>query len=76
MGFSFNPSILTVKVGTTVTWTNKDPDTHDVTSDPRGLFSQQLPGSGGTFSYTFTTAGTYNYVCTLHTGMSGSIVVK
>lgn len=75
-GFSFNPPILTVDVGTTVMWTNKDGDLHDVYSDPPGIFGQQLPGSGGTASHTFNQAGTYNYVCTLHAGMSGTIVVK
>jgi plastocyanin len=75
-GFTFTPQVLTVALGTTVTWTNKDQDPHDVTSDPAGLFGQQLSGLGGTFSFPFTKAGTYNYVCTIHPGMAGSIVVK
>jgi plastocyanin len=76
-GFSFNPPVLTVPVGTVVTWTNMDADMHDVTGDfPDGHFTQQITGSGGTLTYKFTKAGTYNYVCSIHAGMSGKIIVQ
>ncbi len=75
-GYTFVPQKLTVKAGTTVTWTNKDTDPHDVTSDPPGLFTELVPGPGGTFSYMFSTPGTYNYVCTIHPGMAGTIIVQ
>jgi len=77
-GFKFPPN-MDVAVGTTVTWTNKDSTGHTVTSGTRpnkdGKFDGQLPASG-TFSFTFTTAGTYQYFCTIHSSMNGTITVK
>lgn len=72
--FAFSPATLTVKVGTTVTWTNQDSAAHTVTSDT-GLFDSGNMPQGKSFSYTFTTAGTYAYHCTYHAMMKGSIVV-
>jgi plastocyanin len=73
--YAFDPLTLTVKVGTTVTWTNGDNVTHTVTSDT-GLFDSGDLAQGATFSYTFTTAGTYAYHCTPHHAtMSGTIIV-
>lgn len=72
---AFTPSSKTVAVGTTITWTNKDTDTHDVTSNT-GLFQSPSLGKGGTFSYQFNTAGTYGYKCTFHSGMTGTIIVQ
>ena len=73
-GHSFNPSILTVPVGTTVTWTNKDSDQHTVTS-ATGLFDASLVFSKS-FSYTFTVPGTYEYYCNPHPDMTGKIIVQ
>ena len=73
-GFAFSPSTLTVKVGTTVTWTNKDSVDHTITSDTN-VFDSGNMGSGDTFSYTFTTAGTFVYHCTVHPSMIGTIIV-
>ena len=74
-GFAFDPSSLTVKEGTTVTWTNNDPTIHTVTSDT-GAFDSGDLAQGATFSFTFTTAGTYVYHCTPHHArMSGTVVV-
>ncbi len=74
-GFAFDPPTLTVKEGTTVTWTNNDPTIHTVTSDT-GVFDSGDLAQGATFSYTFTTAGTYAYHCTPHHArMSGTIIV-
>ncbi len=72
---AFNPSTLTVAVNTTVTWINKDPVTHDVTSST-ALFASGPLNNSGTFSFTFTTAGTYNYSCTIHPNMTGKIIVQ
>ena len=72
---TFMPATKTVAVGTTVIWTNKDSDTHDVTSST-GLFQSSSLGLGGTFSYQFNTAGTYTYRCTFHSGMTGTIIVQ
>jgi plastocyanin len=75
-GIAFNPAEVTVGVGDTVTWTNNDSVGHDVTADS---FSSGDPGglSGGdTFEQTFDEAGTFDYVCTVHPGMEGSVVVE
>lgn len=72
---SFNPSTITVTVNTTITWTNFDSVTHTVTSDT-GLFDSGNIGSGKTYSYKFTTAGSYPYHCTIHTYMTGTVVVN
>jgi len=77
-GFKFPPS-MDVPIGTTVTWTNKDSVAHTVTSGARptkdGKFDGQL-AAGSTFSFTFATAGTYQYFCTVNSSMNGTITVK
>jgi amicyanin len=77
----FTPTELDVKKGTTVTWTNKDSVGHDVhsTDGPGPKFSSGAAGgltSGDTFKHKFTKAGTYDYVCSVHSGMSGFVIVK
>lgn len=74
-GFVFSPASLTVPVGTKVTWTNKDAATHTATSNT-GIFDSGDLTQGKSFSFTFTTAGTYPYVCIYHTNMIGTIVVQ
>jgi plastocyanin len=73
-GFAFAPATLTVKAGTTVTWTNKDEDPPTVV-DNGGAYRSQALGSGGTYSFTFPTAGTFDYVCSIHPFMHGTVVV-
>ena len=79
---TFVPSSITVSVGTTVTWTNQDSFAHTVESGVRGasdagsLFKSGDLNQGGTFSLTFTTAGTYPYFCSVHPGMDGTVIVK
>ena len=72
--FAFVPAALTVKVGATVTWTNQDGDPHTVVADG-GQFQSPGMDSNATYSYTFATAGTYDYVCSIHPFMRGSVVV-
>ncbi|WP_243350174.1 cupredoxin family copper-binding protein [Parabacteroides sp. FAFU027] len=72
---SFNPSSLTVTQGTTVTWTNKESVTHTVTSNT-SIFNSGNLSNGGTFSYKFNTVGTFPYHCSIHSGMTGTIIVK
>lgn len=77
----FNPTSLTVSAGTTVKWTNKDNVNHTVTSgtpsSPAGLFDSGNITASGTYSFTFSTAGTYQYYCRVHAPMmAGTIVVK
>lgn len=74
-GMAFSPSTITVTAGTTVTWTNKDAVTHNVTSSP-ALFSSGSMGNGATYSFIFANKGTYNYSCTIHPTMTGTVVVN
>lgn len=71
----FSPAMLTIPVGTTVTWTNHDDDVHTVTSSGH-LFTSKGLDTDETFTYTFTKPGTYLYFCTLHPLMTGNIIVK
>lgn len=73
--FVFSPQTLTVKAGTKVTWVNEDDIPHTVASTTQGLRSKALD-TDDTFSFTFTTPGTYKYFCGLHPHMTGSIVVE
>ena len=75
--FSFSPANLTVAVGTTVTWINRDDIPHVVVSsdDPRAFKSKALD-TDDKFSYTFTKPGTYNYFCSVHPKMTAKIVVQ
>jgi plastocyanin len=72
---SFGPSSITVTKGTTVIWTNNAYTTHTVTADDNSFNSGNL-SYGGTFSYKFNNTGTFNYHCSIHSGMTGSVVVK
>lgn len=73
---AFSPASLTVKLGTTVTWTNEDATAHTVTADDEsGDFGSQLLNKGDTYQYTFNTTGTYTYHCTQHPDMKGTITV-
>ncbi|MGW3109094.1 cupredoxin domain-containing protein [Streptomyces sp. NPDC001100] len=76
-GYAFSPTALTITAGTTVTWTNEDTAPHDVktTSGPVAIHSPML-SKGGSWSFTFGTAGSYGYVCTVHPGMTAQLVVK
>ena len=75
--FSFSPAALTIKAGTTVTWTNSGPSAHTATSDtgvwdsgtlgaPSGSGGYGGGSPGGTYSLTFNTPGTYSYHCKIH----------
>src|ERR1700757_277800 len=72
--FAFAPATLTVKAGTTVTWTNKDEEPHTVAASD-GSFHSPGMGTGATFTHTFSTAGTFDYVCSIHPSMHGTVVV-
>jgi plastocyanin len=73
--FSFTPATLTVAVGTTVTWTNRDDIPHTVVSND-GVFKSKVRDTDEKFSYTFTKPGTYAYFCSVHPKMTGKIVVQ
>lgn len=72
--FAFTPATVTVPVGTTVTWTNHDEEPHNVTATD-GSFHSPGMGTGATYTYTFTTAGTFDYDCTIHPFMHATVVV-
>jgi amicyanin len=72
--FAYSPSNIQVKVGTTVTWTNQDSAPHTVTFK-NGMKDSGLLRQGQSFSYTFTTPGTFDYYCTLHSNMVAHVVV-
>lgn len=77
--FAFSPATLTVKVGTTVKWVNMTQAPHTVTSDDGKTFdsgSSTPVSSNGTFSFTFNTAGTFNYHCQFHPFMKATIIVQ
>ena len=73
---AFDPKAVTVKVGQKVTWTNDDSTDHNVTANSGADFKSKDFGSGGTFSFTPTKAGTINYVCTIHPGMTATLTVQ
>ena len=73
-GFAFAPATLTVKAGTTVTGTTKDEEPHTEV-DGGGAFRSQALGAGATYSFTFPTAGMFDYVCSIHPFMHGTVVV-
>jgi plastocyanin len=73
--FTFTPQRVTVKPGTTITWTNQDDIPHTVTSATKAFRSKALD-TDDKFSFTFTTAGVYEYFCSLHPHMTGTIVVE
>jgi plastocyanin len=73
--FQFDPKSATVKVGQTVKWVNQDTADHDVTDEKTGLFKSKQFGQGGSFEFTAKKAGTIDYVCTLHPGMTGKLTV-
>jgi plastocyanin len=72
--FTFTPQTLTVNAGTTVTWINEDDIPHTVTSSTK-QFKSRAMDTDDKFSFTFTTPGTYQYFCSLHPHMTGTIVV-
>lgn len=73
--FNFTPAVISIRKGTTVTWTNKDGILHTVTADARkgpnssGLKKDQM------YSYTYTETGHFPYHCDIHEDMKGLVVV-
>jgi plastocyanin len=73
--FSFGPQTITVPVGATVIWTNRDDIPHTSVST-EGVFKSKVMDTDEKFSYTFTKAGTYPYYCSIHPKMTGQVVVQ
>ena len=74
LGFAFGPASITVRPGTTVTWTQQDEDQHTVTAND-GSFGSSPLVTGATYTHTFTAPGTYQYHCSIHPFMHGTVVV-
>ena len=72
--FVFGPQRLTVKAGTTVTWTNRDDIPHTVVAP--GHFKSKVLDTGESYSFTFSTPGEYAYFCSLHPHMTAAVVVE
>ncbi len=75
VNFAFTPATLSVKVGTTVKWTNQDSAAHTVTADDGSFDSGQM-SQNQTFSFTFSKAGTFSYKCSNHPNMLGKVIVQ
>jgi plastocyanin len=73
--FKFAPTPLTIKAGSTVTWTNKDDEPHTAVSDT-GLFKSGGIDTNESFSFKFDKPGTYHYTCSIHPRMVGTIIVQ
>jgi plastocyanin len=73
--FTFAPAEITVSVGSTVTWENRDDIPHTVVEKNK-LFRSKALDTGDSYSFTFASAGTYDYFCGLHPHMVGKIIVK
>ena len=73
--FTFEPQRLTVKAGTTVTWVNQDDIPHTVASNTK-VFKSKALDTDDKFSFTFATPGVYDYFCSMHPHMTGTIVVE
>jgi plastocyanin len=73
--FSFGPATLTVPVGTSVAWTNRDDIPHTVVSTD-GVFKSKVLDTDEKFSFTFSKAGTYPYFCSIHPKMTGKVIVQ
>jgi plastocyanin len=74
--FTFSPQQLTVKAGTTVTWTNKDDIPHGIAATGNTFKRSAAMDTDDNYSFTFTTPGTYRYFCYIHPHMTGTIVVE
>jgi amicyanin len=75
--FAYSPTTITVKKGTTVTWTNQDSTKHNVAPDTEtsDFKASELLAKGQTYSVTFNTVGTFSYHCTPHPYMKAQVVV-
>ena len=75
MNFAFSPTHITVKTGTTVSWTNMDVVGHTVSSDSGTTLNSPLLKNNDTYKHTFSTAGTYSYHCNPHPYMKAIVTV-
>jgi plastocyanin len=74
-GFAFNPASVTVKMGDKVKWTNMDNTGHTVTSNNGGFASSGVLNQNATYTVTFGMTGTFDYHCSIHPTMTGTVTV-
>jgi plastocyanin len=74
--FSFDAQTVTVVPGQEVTWVNADDAPHTVVAEDGKSFRSRTLDTGDSFSFTFMSAGTYGYFCSVHPHMTGKVVVK
>jgi plastocyanin len=74
-GMAFSPSCIKVAAGTTVTFTNNDTTTHDVTAND-GSYQSAFLSPGQSYTRTYATAGTSAYHCSIHPSMVGTVIVQ
>ncbi len=72
---AFSPGEITIAPGTTVTWSNEESVTHTVSS-LSGAFESGSISPGGSFSFTFNEKGTFEYRCSIHPTMRGTVIVE
>ena len=71
--FSFSPQVLTIHKGDTVMWTNMDSASHTVIGKD---FKSPVLNKNDTFKFTFNSTGSFDYVCSFHSEMTGKVIVK
>jgi plastocyanin len=76
VNFAFMPSTITVHTGFVVTWKNMTLDTQHTTTSDNNVWDSGVLNPGQSFSFTFTTPGTYTYHCNIHPFMKGTIIVQ
>jgi len=74
--FAFNPQTITVKSGEKVTWINRDEEPHTVVSVEKQFKKSSALDTDQEFTITAGAPGTYNYFCSVHPKMTGTIVVE
>ena len=74
-GMAFSESTITISIGDIITWTNQDSAPHSATAD-NGEFDSGALNNGESFTFIFNTAGTYTYHCSIHNGMTATIIVE
>ena len=71
----FAPAVITIPLGATVHWNNNDSVTHTITADD-GSFNSGNIASKSNYTHSFSTAGTFKYQCSIHEGMTGTVIVR
>ncbi len=76
--FAFDPGTLTIRTGTTVTWTNQDGAQHQIASDSGSSvpFKSSPLSTGASYQFTFTTPGIFTYHCAIHPSMQATVIVQ